>query len=247
LPKGDKLEPNLSVSAFEQRCKSLAIRFGAVLEIARGEVAFLHEIRNADAVMNIGGRASEVISRNRGRDHRVVPLCCVSQDIFAWTSYREHWKKNTTEQNFRFIEGGFTLHVGRIGERIKPQILRNEWVGPRGNGFTNNAGHPHWQFDALESLRNTEQFPRARFGEADSPARAQEFGEQPKLNEYEELPTGVTIERMHLASAANWWREPNVTIAHVPETVPEIDLWVLGCAAYMRQEVQRCEIISTTI
>jgi hypothetical protein len=51
------------------------------------------------------------------------------------------------------------------------------------------------------------------------------------------------MERMHLASAALWWRSGTVPVAHSPETVPELDRWILGCLGYLRQEVERCRVM----
>lgn len=244
LSRTEATEPKLSSAAFIQRCKSLAVRFGEAVGQAIGDIAFAPEISNTTAVMMLGGRASETIARNRGNPHRVVPLCSVTDEVFAWAGYRESWQKQGAEQSFRFVEGGFTLHIGRQGELAKPQILRSEWVSPRNGAFVNQAGHPHWQLDVLESARMRSPEPSARFDDLTIPRSAIEFeGDSPPITS-EDLLFGLTIERMHLASAALWWRQPSIPIAHPPETVAELDRWILGCVAYLRQEVGRCAIVA---
>lgn len=244
LSKTEPAEPKLSSAAFSQRCKALAVRFGEAVGQATGDIAFAPEISSSAAVMMLGGRASETIARNRGSPHRVVPLCPVTDEVFAWAGYREAWQKQGAEQSFRFVEGGFTLHIGRRGELAKPQILRSEWISPRNGAFVNRAGHPHWQLDVLESARTRSSGPPARFDDRTAPRAATEFdGESPPVTS-EDLLFGLTIERMHLASAALWWRQPSIPVAHPPETVAELDRWILGCVAYLRQEVGRCAIIS---
>ena len=224
---------------------SLALQFGDILGLAKGAVALLPEIGSTAAIMTLGGRACEVVERNRGNKHRVIQLCPLNDDIFAWSSYRELWQKQSTEQSFRFVEGGFTLHVGRQGELAKPQILRSEWVGRRNTTFSNQAGHPHWQLDVLESARARSVEAPVRF---DDPATAadviMEFSGESSPATGDDLLFGLTIERMHLASAALWWRQPSVPVAHWAETVADLDRWILGCMAYLRQEVGRCVIVA---
>jgi hypothetical protein len=234
----------LSVGAFTQRCKTLAVQFGEAVGQASGELAFAPEISATTAVMSLAGRASETIARNWGNAHRVVPLCPVNDEVFAWTGYREFWRKEGSEQNFRFIEGGFTLHVGRPGELTKPQILRSEWIGRRNSAFDNLAGHPHWQFDALESARSRPPNIRARFDDVAIEREAVEFGSEPDVSYVEDILFGLTIERMHLASAAMWWRQPGASVAHPAETVADVDRWALACIAYLRQELVRCSIVT---
>ena len=219
------------------------MEFSAVLGQAGGEVAFAPEVTSTAALMTLGGRASETIARNRGKAHRVVPLCPIDDGVFAWAGYREAWKKAGPEQNFRFLEGGFTLHVGREGEVAKPQILRSEWIGRRNAQFGNLAGHPHWQLDVLESARTRLPQPSVRFQEDDIEIKAVEFIADPVTASGEDLLLGLTIERMHLASGALWWRQPSLTLAHHPETVGDLDRWILGCLTYLRQEVGRCAIL----
>lgn len=104
-----------------------------------------------------------------------------------------------------------------------------------------DAGHPHWQLDVLESARQAVVEP-ARFAEA--AAHPVEFGSASAEEAFgESLLFGLTVERMHLASAALWWRKPSLPVAYPPESVADLDRWILGCVTYLRQEVQRCVIV----
>ena len=233
-------EPKLSTAAFEQRSKALAVKLARTLDKATGEISLPSDISSHRATLSLGGRASELITRNRGK-HRVIALCDITSDVHAWIGYREFWQRKGTERNFRFVEGGFTLHVGRVGELKKPQILRSEWIGRRSDMFGNDAGHPHWQLDVLESARKAVVEP-AKFAEDHTvPVEFGLVGEEGSFGE--SLLFGLTVERMHLASAALWWRKPSVPIAYPPENVADVDRWILGCTTYLRQEVRRCTVV----
>ena len=245
LGNAEPREPNLSVGAFSQRSKTLAVCFGAAIGLSTGELAFAPEISGGAATMTLAGRASETIARNRGKTHRVVPIAHLNDEVWIWTGYRESWLKKGSEQNFRFVDAGFTLHIGRRGELSKPQILRSEWVGRRSRAFVELAGHPHWQFDALESARTSAPvLLPVRFGEPAERQPATEFsGGEPV--EPSGLLLGLTVENMHLASAAFWWQSSSANVAHLPESVEDLDRWILGCIAYLRQEAGRCKIVAS--
>lgn len=247
LAKSEAPEPQLSVAALLQRCKRLAVDFGGAIGLPTGDLAFAPEVSGTAATMTLGGRASEMIARNRGRSHRVVPLAALSNDVFVWTGYREAWQKQGSEQNFRFVEAGFTLHLGRQGEVTKPQILRSEWVGRRSRAFVDMAGHPHWQLDALESARSIVPTAPVRFDKPVASQSVVEFDSNAISVDGPDLLMGLTVEDMHLASAALWWRPPGASVAHLPETVVELDRWILGCVAYLRQEAARCKIVPSLL
>jgi len=78
------------------------------------------------------------------------------------------------------------------------------------------------------------------------------FGEQETVIEFDghtaplegaDLLRALTVEKMHLASAACWWRPPEVPVAHLPETVADLNRWIIGCVTYLRQEASRCCIL----
>jgi hypothetical protein len=242
LPKGEVAEPRLSGAGLGQRCTALAVKLNDVLQQANGDFWFRCDITDENAVMILDGRMGEVIERNRGQRHRVVPLCSVSGDIFAWVGFREYWQR-ISGKNYGFVEAGFTIHVGRKGELTKPQIMRSEWVGRRSVLFGDLIGHPHWQMDALETARARIPDPPIRFDDVGASMPAQEFGKEAEAKLGDDMLLGLTIERMHLASAAPWWRQPAFPIANSPAEIAELDRWILGCVFYIRQEIGRCEVV----
>ena len=243
LPKGDDAEPTLSAKGLAQRCMTLAAQFGDALGQEVGELSFVSEIWNTQAAVTLGGRASEVIERNAGPKHRVVQLCSLSEEMFAWVGFRERWKRIGNERNFRFLDGGFTIHVGRQGEIFKPQIMRSEWVGQRGSEFHDHIGHPHWQIDILETARGGVPEAPARFDAGSSPTPVLEFNADQAAPQIDDVLLKLPIERMHLASAAPWWQPAKVRVANAPRAVSELDRWILGCVRYIRQEVNRCKLL----
>lgn len=243
LPKPETPEPRLSIVALEGRCKTLALKFGTAIGQPLGSVAFALESSSTVALMTLRGRASESITRNRGVQHHVVPLAALRNDVYIWTGYREAWQRQGAEKDFRFVEGGFTLHIGRPGELAKPQILRSEWVGRRSRAFVDLAGHPHWQLDVLESARTAGTPAPTRFGDLSDFQAVTEFDSSSVFAEGSDLLRSFKVENMHFASAALWWRSSGAQVAHLPECVADVDRWILGCVAYLRQEAERCELV----
>ena len=241
LPNIRVVEPTLSANAFPRRCLQLAGKFGELLDQDRGNIAFFPEISDSAAFVVLGGRGSEVIDRNVGPQHRVIKLCALSKDVFAWAGFRERWHRTEKERNFRFESAGFTFHAGREGELWKPQIMRSEWVSQRSNEFRTSVGHPHWQIDVLDSIRlRTPEEPNPfTNGSGNSNLRQFEIGDgnEQMFLSFCKMP----MERMHLASVAPWWNLPNAKIAYSPRNEAELNHWIIGCISYVRQELMRCE------
>lgn len=209
-------------------------------------------------VAGIVGEGCEMIERNRGPDVPVAPMMLLQNGIWAWLGYREEWDSEPAAgktQRFSFRSAGLTIYFGYRNVRHKPQMFRAEWSGwarwggKQEAGYqAGNAAHPHWQFDALESLKPDSSVARAetyleilRSEAVGSPAR--EF-----------IPSGMTREdvgeiigvqelsRIHFASAAMWWSaEPNNLHAHSPKVVQDIQKWVQQTLAYINIELQRLQ------
>jgi len=100
------------------------------------------------------------------------------------------------------------VHVGELSDPVKPQLFRLEWPGLRdwdrsGIGFqSRGAGHPHWQIDLLESLHARPD--RATFDPEPS-EEVEDFDVEITPQPLSDRIRALTIERMHLASAAPWW------------------------------------------
>lgn len=193
--------------------------------------------------MALTGRVSEKVSRNRGKHHQVVPIATLSPESTIWTGYREVWERQGSEQNFRFVDAGFTLHVGAVGDAAKPQILRNEWVSRRSRAFVDTAGHPHWQLDVLESARMQTAEEPVRFEAAAVRPATREFSASSDAATAKTALMGLTVEDMHLASSVRWWVHPAPAAAQYPGSVAELDRWVVGSVAYIRQEAARCRVV----
>ena len=223
-----------------QRCAILTSKFHSVLGYQAEPISFLSEIVNTEAIISLGGRASELIERNVGKHHRVVQLCALSRDLFGWVGFRERWQRSERQKNLRFLDVGFTIHVGKQGEVSKPQIMRSEWVGQRSRNSNDHVGHPHWQIDLLQTVRTRSERSQTIFAANSQDNRTAEFGPvEPLLKSDDPLLT-VAVERMHLASAAPWWQEHNVQIANAPKNLSELDRWIVGCLSYMQRELKRC-------
>lgn len=191
--------------------------------------------------------AIERIDRNRGVAS-VVRFASLPNDLHAWLGYQERWDMEGGRLPYAFREAGITIHIGEIGDPFKPQLLRLEWPGLRdwnraGVGFqAPGAGHPHWQIDLFESMR--QPAPEPRFDES-SEDEVEEFDPMTGVTPLAERITALAFERMHLASAAPWWSDRPAEFEQHHLNAPPLDQadlsrWV-GCAvAYIRQELARC-------
>ena len=186
-----------------------------------------------------GLRADDVerITRNRG-DASVVPFAQLPKNLVAWLGYQEVWDLEGGRVPFAFRQAGLTIHVGEVGDPIKPQLIRLEWPGLRdwdrsGVGFQSpGAGHPHWQvdlFESLHALREPVTF-EPKIVEA-----IEDFGAVPYTPALPERIADLTFERMHLASAAPWW-------LNAPSDETALSRWLGGAIGYLRQELSRCVV-----
>lgn len=195
------------------------------------------------------GTECERVTRNRGGSTFVAPLCDVAGGMKAWLGWQESWEVATGAKPYRFRNAGLTIYLGKPNEAVKPQILRLEWPGISNwsHGEVSfqspGAGHPHWQFDALQTL-------------ADG---ASEVGFEPSVEEIVEdfealhaepttfeLLQRFSINRMHFASAAPWWLPVSADgIGHhvnAPPDLPSLSRWLEQSLLYLKQELSRCVV-----
>jgi len=209
----------------------------------------------APLTANLDGEGCERISRNRGPDTPVAPILLIRDGLWAWLGYREEWNIETPAgktRRFSFRSASLTIHLGYRGMQHKPQMFRTEWAGWarwNGNDYSyqaGTAGHPHWQFDAVESLREQRTVERAadylqvlQQEQADVPAR--EFMPNPlTAEETGSLVSGYDLSRMHFASAAAWWKkQPDSTHAHTPASTSEVRSWMGSALKYISSELSR--------
>ncbi len=194
------------------------------------------------------GNDVERITRNRGAAS-VVRFAPLPEGLAAWLGYQEVWDQEGGRVPFAFRQAGLTIHVGEVGDPVKPQLLRLEWPGLRdwdrsGVGFQSlGAGHPHWQVDLFESLHALRE--PATF-EPELIEATADFGALPDTPSLPDRIAGLTFERMHLASAAPWWSDRPAEFAlhhlNAPSDEAALSRW-LGCAIdYVRQELSRCAV-----
>lgn len=193
------------------------------------------------------GTGVERIDRNRGTTS-VAQLLPLPGDLFAWLGYQEIWDLQGG-RNFAFRQAGLTVHVGEVGDPLKPQLFRLEWPGLRdwdrsGVGFqSHGAGHPHWQIDLLESLH--EQRDSLSF-EPELGEKVENFDVEPATRTLSDRIRSLTLEKMHLASAAPWWvsRPAEFGLHHLnaPESQEDLLRWLTASLAYIKQELSRCTL-----
>jgi hypothetical protein len=218
------------------------------LGLNRRDVRLDPEFRGEGAWAGLVGTACErITSRNRGGSGFVVGLCALPRELKAWLGVQEAWDVVTGRRLYVFRHLSLTVYIGFSADPVKHQILRAEWPGIRewpGTGFgfqSPGAGHPHWQIDVLQTLR--EERVQASFPTIEQ--TPQDFDATSLGNGLDELVGSMTVERMHLASAASWWSKqtPETTPAHMnaPDEEASLQRWMAGCIPYLKQELGRCE------
>jgi hypothetical protein len=162
--------------------------------------------------------------------------------LWAWLGYREEWDSEPPAgpvRRFSFRSAGLNVHFDCRNVRHKPQMFRAEWAGwARWNGANytyqvGQAAHPHWQFEALESLKRDDAAERAAtflsiLRREEEEAEPREFSPQSISREnVGELIGMQELSRLHFASAAAWWKT-SLSEAHVysPSSLADIHAWV---------------------
>ena len=209
----------------------------------------------APLVVGLGGAGCELASRNRGPDVQVAPLILLADGLWAWLGFREEWDADRSAgktNRFSFRSVNLTIHFGYRNLSHKPQMFRAEWAGWsrwNGSGYghqAEGAGHPHWQFDAVESISGDERENRAKMylsilRKEGEEIAAREFA--PESLEREEIGDLVAmkkISRLHFASAAAWWkRAEEGSHIHVPESVKDVQAWARETMRYLVGELAR--------
>ena len=203
------------------------------------------------------GKGCEMASRNRGTDAFVAPLFSLNAGIWVWLGFYQEWaneRRAGQTRRFSYRSTTLTVHLGFRNIRHKPQIFRAEWAGwAKWNGQTygaqaGNAGHPHWQFDALESLRKQDarQLVRTYLAVLSHEARSVEprtFNPNSvESSEIDEIVGTRDFSRIHFASVAPWWRSaPDDGHAHFPSSVADVESWVQKTIEYTVQEFSRLQ------
>lgn len=208
-------------------------------------------------VAGLVGPGCEYVARNRGPTVPVAPVLLLESGLWAWVAYREEWGSERPAgrtRRFSFRSAGLTIHFGYRNIRHKPQMFRAEWTGwGRWNGTdygyqAGDAAHPHWQFDALESLKRDDAGKRAAIflsvlKHEEQEAEPQDFSPQSmEAEEVSDLISQQELSRIHFASAAAWWKSaPNDAHAHSPTSLTDIRVWVARTLKYVVRELTRLQ------
>ena len=220
------------------------------------ETGLVAEWGVAPVSVGLVGEGCEIVSRNRGGEAYVAPLFCFSGGIWAWLGFYQEWEREGsskgTKKKYSYRSTTLSVHLGFPNIRHKPQIFRAEWAGwAKWNGSAysaqaGNAGHPHWQFDAVESLRKRETEETVRtllavLKQEASEAEAQTFTPNAVGSEgIDDLVCAKDFSRIHFASAAPWWKvAPEDRHAHFPASVSDVEAWVRRTVEYTLEELDR--------
>ncbi|WP_196232971.1 hypothetical protein [Sphingomonas segetis] len=235
-------------AVLDQRWRRLGDVLTRTMTSTAHRIAIDADYQTSGVWTGLRGPEVERIERNRG-SASVVRLVQLPENLSAWLGYQEIWDLETGRSPFAFRQASLTVHVGEVGDPVKPQLLRLEWPGLRdwdrsGVGFQSpGAGHPHWQFDILESLATLSQ--RAEF-DPDWDHEIEDFDALVAEPTLADKLARLTVERMHLASAAPWWIAQQGPYGaphlHAPATQDELTRWFTGSVAYVAQELSRCAL-----
>ena len=251
LQKSDAplVEITSTIKALNQRWVSVGKELAGVLDLSPQDIRIDADVQSTGAWAGLQGRACERVTRNRGGAAFVVPLCSLPQNLVAWLGLQEVWDVRGGTKPFIFRQLSLTVHFGYMGNLLKPQVLRLEWPGIRdwlGAGLSfqsQGAGHPHWQIDILESLAHQVR-PEPRGFEIEE--AVEDFETEVVAPDLGKLMQSITIENMHLASAARWWLSPCPGIPgqhmNAPPNIEALSLWLTESIRYIRQELSRCTI-----
>ena len=209
--------------------------------------------------ISLAGPICEAVRRNRGGVSQVAPLLRLTDGMWAWLGFQEDWgfqQKVAGTRALTFRSLSMTIHFGWKDDLIKPQIFRAEWAGyapwagkdPSFQG--KNAGHPHWQFDVLESLategheelaKDLLQLLRDDDGEPDD-GQVKEFAPVADTGVVADIIRAQKLSRIHFASAAPWWKPaPQGDHAHAPANVQQAQQWVSRTLTYVKEELARLQ------
>jgi hypothetical protein len=195
-------------------------------------------------VGGISGKGCEFIFRNRGLRVPIAPFLHLRQGLWAWLGYREEWdseRPNRQLRRFSFRSSSLTVHFGWKNDLFKPQMFRAEWAGWAKWGGIDycfqaaNAAHPHWQFDALESLPDADAVERTAILREllGTETTVREFNPQLAQEDVRDLVTAQKLSRIHFASAAAWWKAaPHNDHAHGPTSEADVESWVRSSLDY---------------
>jgi len=217
---------------------TLMSELAAHLEPRASRVVLAPEVVGSQIITSFAGDVVRRAGRNRGNPTPVVPLRAADRDWEVWLGYREAWTLLTGVERFVFSSADLTIFFAIGRNEDFQQILRAEWIGQSkdvdGWSFKpSDAGHPHWQIDAIEVFRQNRELEAARQLLIETEPR--EFG-QPEPASMP-FPPWFEIARMHLASGMRPWLDD--LIAHGPSDLAAVRAWVVKTVCLLNIELAR--------
>lgn len=213
----------------------------------RRNARLLAEVARDMIVAGLVGEDCEAIDRIVGGRANVIAFLPLQGRLFAWLSYQENWRALTARgKNREFRSASLSVYFGLENEAYKPQVFRAEWAGwakwndQTGPSFQTDAGHPHWQFDALDSLGEDNAALRRQtldvLKEPDEEEPVRDF--DPSQETVRDLVLAQGLSRVHFPSAAAWWRPaPNNCHAFAPGSTIELRAWLTHTLRYLKSEL----------
>ena len=234
--------------ALNQRWIEIKGLIAAALELDSRQLRVDADYQSDRVWAGLQGAVCERVARDQGGASWVAPLCEMPSNLVAWLGRQEAWELTTGQRPYRFKNTGLTVYLGKRHEAIKPQFLRlewpgiTEWEGQKVSFQSPGAGHPHWQIDLMRSL--TQDHP-ADF-QPDPMEIVENFETTLQEPTVDDLVRRLSVERMHLASAAPWWL-PALTgdvgrHMNAPSDLPALSRWLSHSLVYLRQELARCVV-----
>lgn len=249
--RSPRLPPELRATkgVLDQRWIELNGLISKALEINPRQLRVEADYQSGRVWAGLQGEACERVTRNQGGVSWVAPLCELPRNLIAWLGWQEAWELTTGLRPYRFRNMGLTVYLGRRHDALKPQFLRLEWPGITdwSGGEVSfqspGAGHPHWQIDLMRSLAQSRPAPDF---DPDPAEIVEDFDAALEEPTIDDLVGRISVERMHLASAAPWWLpKPTSDSGHhmnAPEDLPALTRWLSHSLLYLRQELARCVI-----
>lgn len=213
----------------------------------RRQVRLDAEMAGDAIIAGLVGADCEAIERSIGGRANVIAFLPLQGQLIAWLSYRESWQiLGGRGKSREFRSASLSVYFGLENEAYKPQIFRSEWTGwakwnaQAAASFQSDAGHPHWQFDALDSLGEDESALRLQalemLRDQDNEEFVRDFDPRPETVRSLVLAQGLS--RVHFPSAAAWWRPaPHNAHAFAPGSTTELRLWLSQSLRYLKVEL----------
>ena len=236
----------------DRRWQTLTRLVGEELGLSRTAVQVQGDYLSDGVWAGLVGSSCERIQRDRGGPAFVAPLAALPKGLLAWLGVYEVWESAGRGYIFRNLS--LTIHFGFEGDPVKPQVFRSEWVGLQAQGSSRpefevgDIANPHWQFDLGLIVRSQLEKKEIDNGNGFVRELVEDFTSLTKSESVSELILCVAFERLHFASSAPWWKAQKSDLQPVyinaPSDEGSLSRWMVGCIAYIKKELGRCEIVS---